>query len=78
MYLCIKLIFAQTFACSIIAITAVNTVDHNFTVVLHVGQVPMLVVYKNANTVRGHVAQLRMTLTKFIFQVISFAQAVYV
>ena len=38
------------------------------------------IVYQNANTVRSHawhVAQL-MTLPKFIFQVISFAQAVYV
>ena len=31
------------------------------------------IVYKNANTVRSHVAQL-MTLTKFIFPVISFAK----
>ena len=35
----------------------------------------MYIVDKDAKTVRGHVAQL-MTLTKFIFQVVSFAQAV--
>ena len=37
------------------------------------------IVYKNANTVRSHVAQLMtLIITKFIFPVTSFAQAVYV